>query len=230
MDVRTATNTGTCIDIKNCGDGFYNPGWNNCTACVPNCASCRNVTGVCTKCLPTYTLGSNELCACNPDPKVQWYKSSTNECIDITTCADGLYNDGQNNCLPCPANCAKCDFKTGVCNTCNITFTADLTKNSCNCVAGQFMTALKNGACKACDSKCPTCQDITGNCQSCINNLVIKTSATPNFCACNVGTYLKTSNNMCTPCATNCSSCVDGTGLCDGCVNTYTLTSGACAC
>jgi len=77
LDVNTASNTGTCIDVKNCGSGFFNPGWNNCTACVSNCAECSNVTGLCTKCAATYTLGSNK-CACNPDTTKQWYNAATN--------------------------------------------------------------------------------------------------------------------------------------------------------
>ena len=92
------------------------------------------------------------------------------------------------------------------------------------------MTAAKNGVCRSCPALCPTCEDLTGNCLTCVNNLEVKTSVAPNPCACTSGYYLKTSNNMCTPCATNCTACDDGTGSCSSCVSTYTLSSGACSC
>ena len=136
LDVGTQSNSGNCVDLINCGSTKYNPGYNNCTSCTQNCDVCSDVVGQCSKCLPTFTLGSDLTCACNPDPKVEWYDAATNRCVKITSCAAGLYNDGQNNCLACPANCAQCDFATGVCSSCNATFTANTAANTCSCQSG----------------------------------------------------------------------------------------------
>ena len=92
------------------------------------------------------------------------------------------------------------------------------------------MTAANNGACKSCPSLCPTCEDISGNCLTCVNNLNVKTSVTPNICGCTTGNYLKKSDSICTPCATNCTACDDGVGPCTDCSSTYTLKADSCAC
>lgn len=95
----------TCVDVINCGNGYWNDGYNNCGTCTTNCTNCLGAANNCTKCDDTFTLHYPTFgqCACN----------------------ELYYEDGSHECQAVAQNCSRSADSSGVCTNCVDTFTYD---------------------------------------------------------------------------------------------------------
>lgn len=107
-----------------------------------------------------------------------------------------------------------------------------------SCAAGFFK---KNGECEPCDVDCATCKDETGECTSCVNNMVLSNG----ICSCQ-SKYQYEEFSTCKSCpkrnqwwnpaSGDCESCTDRCsvcnmqGTCDKCEYGFVLKDGQCGC
>lgn len=197
--------------------------------CPYNCQTCLDETGTCEGCNETYELLETGECACS-----EGLYDNGSECLN---CEGATYFDGA-TCAPCPDYCLECMEGTGMCSTCQETFSFDengycfcdsstsYVNEDGNCVElptcadNEFFTGVR---CSECGDRCATCEDLTGICTTCTEaDLVLDTMT----CKCSDEFFDNTEMGTCdayVTCAdgeyvdqtTNaCVACAEGCALC----------------
>lgn len=195
-------------------DGPDMDGRATCSACAPNCRSCKESgAGKCDVCAAGSRKVGDRCQLCNAE-NCAYCDSTFQTC---TSCKNGYFLE-DNKCTLCQDNCKLCESKTR-CRMCNDKFFRD-----------------DNGQCMPCIANCRTCNDF-GRCNECSMGFFLDVF---NQCsACDDSCLVCTSKDVCTycrqgkpvdgscKCAPNCESCQKvGYTKCDSCERGYTQSEG----
>ncbi|KAG8778538.1 hypothetical protein FRC12_024929 [Ceratobasidium sp. 428] len=141
-----------CAD-QCCDDGMSGSG---------RCLGARSKNSVETCACEKGTCASDGSCTCNPG----WTNPSAGNSTKCSICAPGFFLDPAGECQVCSQGCTSCAATTGVCTTCQTSFTPDTNdrtrciptpaSSTTTCTDGQFLDTT-TGACTACSPLCKTC-------------------------------------------------------------------------
>ncbi|WAR16623.1 TENX-like protein [Mya arenaria] len=149
-----------------CIDGYYG---NTCTdKCKPNCLSCIQNSGFCSKCKSGYYFNTYYCHDCG---------SQCQSCLPYGCdyCNDGYWGKTCKN--RCPESCTSCQKSDGYCRSCDlgyylyngncttcVTHCANCALYGCNlCNDGHWGGICEN----SCTERCKSCTKESGNCLSC---------------------------------------------------------------
>jgi proprotein convertase subtilisin/kexin type 5 len=177
----------TCV----CQTGYYalpdaSCVQSNCNA-DPYCSQCEADLALCVQCRATLN---------------RVLQQGTNRCV----CANGYYQDKNNNCSACSVGCAQCNSSTS-CTTC-VALATNNGDGTCTCASGTFFSVSSNGVryCQQCPANCNSCSNAL-TCNVCQTNYVLSAS---NTCICPVKFFVNPSGN-CVPCKIGCDVCTSNT-------------------
>ncbi|OMJ79471.1 hypothetical protein SteCoe_20479 [Stentor coeruleus] len=236
-------NTFLCATAK---DGYF---LNNmgCSPCSQPCATCRDSSLICTKCMGSLVLTGTQ---CNLPPGCIKFDSVLWKC---TMCNDGYLLNTDNTCTTCTAPCKTCISSYTQCTSCMGTYYLEnyLCKCPLNCAVCGTNPYVCNtcnagwvaisGICQKCIAPCSTCTNYQTNCQGCVGTYVLgngQCSCPVNCKICDTINYMCTtcidsfyqSAGTCYPCASQCKTCSGSALACTSCYGTYSLSSGNCLC
>ena len=210
---------GTCDAVPVCeGATYYKDTDNTCAECPDWCDQCA---------FDLNNTLNNEV-SCSSCNVTGWLNPMTSGCVEKAVCMNSTYyNDSDNTCPSCPANCTTCVYNASNAEAGNVTCT--LCKNS-------SWSNVSDGTCEAvpiCDNSSyyndsdNTCNQCPDGCDQCVldpnntfNNGVScsKCNATDWLNSTSLGcemkavcvnaTYYNNSDNTCPACDQLCSECV----------------------
>lgn len=122
-------------------------------------------------------------------------------------------------------SCLTCVSAT-VCQMCVVNYYYYSVNSSCLVSCPSAITIPSVGTpltCLLCASQCLTCSNVTTNCTSCINGLVLSNNNTYGICTNNCGNInMIIINNICTVCDNNCYTCYSIVTNCTSCYSNST--------
>lgn len=217
-----------------------------CSPCSQPCATCRDSSLLCTKCLGSLILAGTQ---CTLPPGCIKFDPVTWKC----TLCDNQYilNVTSGTCTSCTPPCRTCQSSANICQTCLDTYILVVSECKCplncaTCGTNPYVCLACNpgwiviaGRCEKCDSNCKTCSILPSNCLSCNGTLALvngqclcpsncKTcnTTTWNCSVCHDTYYL--SLGACFDCTAPCKTCIGSATTCTSCLGNYYLENGIC--
>ncbi|CAG9330128.1 unnamed protein product [Blepharisma stoltei] len=220
-----------CIIVENnngqncnkCANGYFlSENSDSCQVCDARCSTCLGTSTNCLTCKdPVHMSGSLLPGLCKCDDTYYW---------DISK--------SFTSCQPCGSSCAYCESFDN-CLSCKDPAKMIISSwpGACKCIDEYYWNpAISDTDCQACDPKCKTCENSSGNCLSCKDLANMNESILPGPCQCNSGFYwnpsVSTTNcqacdSKCKYCATSSENCI----ICPDLINMgFSAFSGACKC
>jgi hypothetical protein len=173
------------------------------------CINYNSQTGVCSQCLPGYSVVNGSCLANTTCPNRTYY--SYGKCVDVSsTC--GNYDNFTGSCLTCFNS--SYDLVNGFCN-----------RKAVTCAANQYQI---NYVCYNASSTCATFDPNNGNCLTCIQFYSINGTScvlTPVICA--AGQYVDI-NRTCQNIPVECTQFDTVNIVCQACIQGYYSDKGVC--
>ncbi|CAG9319790.1 unnamed protein product [Blepharisma stoltei] len=195
---------------KCCPPGqFYDSSGKKCTPCSDNCLDCDDLSD-CKSCGKEMTLDITLTSSSKCCPKGEFYDLAENEC---KLCLG--------NCLECegPSKCRSCtkDMTLDIAivsskKCCPDGYFYNSTQNACQCSPGNYFNGSK---CLPCPKGCIECEDITGICKDCSNQMIVDLKIKSSRSCCSSSHYYDGLD--CQPCQSGCLNCKDISGECYSC-------------
>ncbi|ELP85534.1 protein serine/threonine kinase, putative [Entamoeba invadens IP1] len=219
-----------------CPAGKYSSsGSSACTLCPSGQYSASSGSSICTKC-PAGTYSSTGSSTCS-------------------SCKDGEYSlSGSSACKICNSTCATCDITNGNCKTCKpgyayypstgcticqASYYSIGGTSSCSKCPSNTYSLEKSSECLSCSDKCATCNQMNGNCITCVNGYGLEaevcklcpagTFANLSSCVtCGDMTYSLGAQTYCDNCDTICKTCDKTNGHCTSCYSGKGISGNSC--
>ncbi|ELP86152.1 protein serine/threonine kinase, putative [Entamoeba invadens IP1] len=230
-----SSSTGS-TSCSTCPAGKYSSsGASVCISCPSGQYSASSGSSICTKC-PAGTYSSNGSSACS-------------------SCKDGEYSlSGSSICKICNSTCATCYITNGNCKTCKPGYAYTPSTGCTICQASYFSiggtsscskcpsntySLEKSSECLSCSDKCATCNQMNGNCITCVNGYGLEagvcklcpagTFANSSSCVtCGDMTYSLGAQTYCDNCDTICKTCDKTNGHCTSCYSGKGISGNSC--
>ena len=223
--------TGFCDTLAVCQNGsYYNNTINTCPTCPTNCTLCY---------YDAQNYWNNNV-SCTECVAGAFFHQSHGECDPLPICGShDYYNNTENTCGGCPANCSSCHLNPVgeiICDSCFEWAWFNASLATCDpkpfCSVNNVYNITDN-TCGVCPSNCSVCSINENNmldCSVCIQGAWFSTgsnSCDPIPSDCGQAKYYNGTDNLCEACPTNCTFCFMDENVQNGYVNCSSCKSNA---
>jgi proprotein convertase subtilisin/kexin type 5 len=178
----------------------------SCHSCLSPCASCLNLTTLCTSCLSGYYFYSGQCLPACPSP---------------------LVSDSSSICVSCSTSCLSCSTSPSLCTSCTypLKLLASVCLNDCPVTYYTSSPSSNTLQCLLCPSPCVNCTSPSA-CQSCQSGYYLLSGSCLLSCPASYFPSTSTSGGvlLCASCSSNCLFCIS-LASCSQCQPTFYITS-----